>query len=74
MSGHKRETERDNIVGNCRKLPNQKHNDLYFSSNIVRAMKSMRNRWVTHLALTADDRIAYERLVGKPERNRSLET
>jgi len=69
-----RERERDNRVGNWRKLPNQEHHDLCFSPDIVRVMKSMRIRWVTHMALTADNRIAYESLVGKPERNRSLET
>ena len=69
-----RERERENAVGNWRKLPNQEYHDLCFSPDTVRVMNSMRIRGVTHLALTADNRIAYESLVRKPERNINLET
>jgi hypothetical protein len=69
-----RQRERENSVGYWRKLPNQEYHDLCFSPGIVSVMKSMRIRGVTHLAPTADNRIADGSLVGKPERNRSLET
>jgi hypothetical protein len=37
-------------VGEWRKIHNGKLNDLYFSPNIVRVIKSRRTRWTGHVA------------------------
>jgi len=47
-------------------------NDLYFSPNIVRVIKSRRMRWAGHLARMGEERGVYRVLVGKPEGRRSL--
>jgi hypothetical protein len=39
----------DKVAGECRKLHNEKLNDLYSSHNIVRVIKSKRMRWVGHV-------------------------
>jgi hypothetical protein len=39
----------DKVTGECRKLHNEKLNDLYSSHNTVRAIKSRRMRWVGHI-------------------------
>ena len=41
--------KRDEITGEWRKLHNEELNDLYFSSSIVRVIKSGRNRWAGHV-------------------------
>jgi hypothetical protein len=38
-------SERDEVTGRWRKLHNVELSDLYFSSNIVRVIKSRRKRW-----------------------------
>ena len=38
------------VTGNWRKLHNEKLNDLYWSPNIVRVIKSRRIRWAGHVA------------------------
>jgi hypothetical protein len=38
------------VTGKSRKLHNEELNDLYFSPNIVRVIKSRRMRWVGHVA------------------------
>ena len=55
-----------------RKLHNEEFNDLYFSPNIIRVIKSRRMRWVGHVARMADSRGVYRVLVGKPEGKRAL--
>jgi len=42
--------KRDEVTGEWRKLHNKELNDLYFSPNIVRAIKSRRMRWAGHVA------------------------
>jgi len=47
-------------------------NDLQFSPNIVRVIKSRRMRWVGHVARMRESRGVYMVLVGKPEGKRPL--
>ena len=42
--------ERDEVTGDWRKLHNEELNDLYYSLNIVRVIKSRRMRWAGHVA------------------------
>ena len=59
--------KRDELTGECRKLHNEKLNDLH-SSNIVRVIKSRRMRWAGHVARIG--RGVHRVLVGKPEGKR----
>jgi hypothetical protein len=59
--------ERDEVTGECRRLHNEEHNDLYSSPNIIQVIKSRRMRWVGHVARMGEGRGAYRILVGKPE-------
>jgi hypothetical protein len=58
--GHKRV----GLTGEWRKLHNE---DLYFSPNIVRMIKSRRMRWAGHVALWRRGEACTGFLVGKPE-------
>jgi hypothetical protein len=40
----------DEATGEWRRLHNEELNDLYYSPNIVRVIKSRRTRWVGHVA------------------------
>jgi len=55
-------------IGLCnlevRKLHNEKLNDLYCSTNIVRVIKSRRMRWAGHVARIGLRRGVYRVLVG----------
>jgi hypothetical protein len=42
--------KRDEVTGEWRKLHNEEVDDLYFSPNIVRVIKSRRIRWAEHVA------------------------
>jgi len=42
--------KRDEVTGEWRKLHNVERNDLYFSLNIIRVIKSRRMRWAGHVA------------------------
>ena len=66
--GHKM----DGVTGEWRKLHNEKLNDLYFSPNIVRVIKSRRMRWVGHVARMEEGRGVHKVLVGKYEGKRPL--
>jgi len=47
---------RDEITGEWWRLHNEELNDLYFSPNIVRVIKSRRIRWTGHVALMGEER------------------
>jgi len=64
--------KRDEVTGEWEKLHNEELNDLYFSPNILRLIKSRRMRWAGHAARTAERRIVYRVLVGKPKGKRLL--
>jgi hypothetical protein len=42
--------KKDKVKGEWRKLHNEELNDLYYSPNIVRAIKQGRKRWAGHVA------------------------
>jgi len=63
---------RDEVTGDWRRLHNEELNNLYYSPNIVRVIKSRRMRWAGHLARMGEERGVYRVLVGKPEGRRPL--
>jgi hypothetical protein len=65
---------RDEVIGEWRKLHNEKLNDLYASPSIFRAIKSRRMRWPGHVTHMGEKRGVYRILVGKPEGKRPLGT
>ena len=65
--------KRNKITGEWRKLHNEELNDLHYSPNIVRVIKSRRMRWAEHVALIGKRRGLYRVLVGKREGRRQLE-
>jgi hypothetical protein len=58
------------VTAEWRKLHNQELNDLYFSPNIVRAIKSRRMIWAGHVAHMGECRGVYRVSMGKPEEKR----
>jgi hypothetical protein len=62
--------KRDGVTGEWRRLHNEKLNDLYSSSNIIRVIKSRRMRWAGHVARMGEGRSAYRILVGRSEGRR----
>jgi len=65
-------SKRDEVIGEWRKLYNEEINDLYYSPNIVRVIKSRRMRWAGHVARMGERRGVYMVLVGTPEGKRPL--
>jgi len=63
---------RDKVIKELRKLHNEELNDLYYSPNIVRVIKSRRMRWAGHVACMGNRIGVFEDLVGKPEGKRTL--
>jgi len=47
---------RDEIKGEWRKLHSEELNDMYFSTKIVRVIKSRRMRWAGHVARMGNKR------------------
>jgi hypothetical protein len=64
---------RDEVIGERRKLHNEKLNDLYCSPTILREIKSRRMRWAGYVAHVGERRGVYRILVGKPEEKTPLE-
>jgi hypothetical protein len=65
------EPKRDEVTGDWRKLHNKELHNMYYSSNIIRMIKSRRMRWAGHVARIGETN-AYGILVGKPEEKRPL--
>ena len=63
--------KRDEVIMEWRKLHNEELNVLYFSLNIVRAIKS-KMKWTGHVARIGKRRGVYRVLVAKPEGKRAL--
>jgi len=63
---------RDEVTGEWRRLHIEELNDLYFSPNIVRVIKSRRMSWAGHVARMGEERGVYRVLVGKPEGRRPM--
>ena len=64
--------KREEVTRQWRKLHNVELNDLYFSPNIFRVIKSRRMRLAEHVACMGEWRGVYRVLVGKPEGRRPL--
>ena len=47
---------KDGVTEEWRRLHNEELNDLYFSPNIVRVIKSRRVRWAGHVARMGEER------------------
>ena len=62
--------KRDEVTGEWRKLHIEEINDLYWSPNITRVIKSRRMRWVGYVARMGERRGVYKVLVRKPEGKR----
>jgi hypothetical protein len=62
------EPKRDEVTGEWGKL----YEDLYYSPNIVRMIKSRRMRWAEHMERVGEGRGVYRVLVGNPKRKRQL--
>jgi hypothetical protein len=63
---------RDEVMGEWRKLHKKKLNDLYSLPNLVQVIKSRRMRWAEQVACMGEGRGVYRVLVGKPEGRRPL--
>jgi len=59
--------KRDEVIGELRKLHNEKLSDLYSLPNIVRMVKSRRMRWAGHVARMGEGRGVHRVLVWRPE-------
>jgi len=59
--------ERDEVTKEWSKLHKEELNDLHLSPNSFRVIKSIRIRWVEHVARIVERRGLYRVLVGKPE-------
>jgi hypothetical protein len=64
--------KKDEVMGDWRKLHNEKLHKLYSSSNIIRMFKSRRMRCAGHVVRMEEKRNAYRILVTKSEGKRPL--
>jgi hypothetical protein len=64
--------QRDEMMGEWRKLHNKSLRDLYSSPSIIRIIKSRRMIWAGHVARMLEKRNSYRLLVGKVEGKRPL--
>ena len=64
--------KREEVTRERRELQNEELNDLNFSPNIVRVIKSRRIRWAGHVARMGDRRDIYRILVGEREKKNHL--
>ena len=62
----------DEETGEWRKVHSEELNDLYYSPDFIRVIKSRRIRWAVYVARMGERRGAYRVLVGKPEEGRPL--
>jgi hypothetical protein len=62
---------RNEVIGNWRRLHNEELHDLYSTLNNIRVIKS---RWAVHVASLGEKRGAYRVSVGKSEVKRQLGT
>jgi hypothetical protein len=60
------------VTEDWRKLHNEELHNVYSSPNIIRMIKSRRNRWAGHVERMGAKTNAYRILVGKPEGKRPL--
>jgi hypothetical protein len=66
------EPKRDEVKWEWRGLHTEELNDLYFSPNIIQAIKSRKMTWVGHVACIGERKGAYRVVVGKREEQRPL--
>jgi hypothetical protein len=59
--------KRNEVATEWGRLHNEKHNDLYSTSTIVRVIKSRRTKWAGHVSRMKKGKGVYRILVGKPE-------
>jgi hypothetical protein len=59
--------ERDEVMGEWRKLHSEELRDLYSSPSIIRIIKSRMMRWAGHVARMWEEIKAYRSLVGNSE-------
>jgi hypothetical protein len=64
--------KRYEVIGEWRKLHNEKPNYLYSSPSIVGVIKSRIMRWAGHVARLGERKCLYLVLMGKPEGKRPL--
>jgi hypothetical protein len=64
--------KRDEVMRGWRKLHNEELHSLYYSSSIIRMIKSRRMRWERHVARMGAKVKAYMILAGKARRRRPL--
>jgi hypothetical protein len=66
--------KRDEAKEEWRKLHNEELRDLYSSRSIIRIIKSIRLRWVGHVARMGEKRNAYRLLMGSQRERAARKT